>query len=103
MGAGRPVSHWKDRASRGTAPAARPTSHQGLADARSRAHAEHFAGALAARRLRCGRASDLLEFRAVHGRTADAIRVRYSLRHDLVALRQSMEGTFDPRPARRLP
>ena len=48
------------------APAAGTASDQGLADPRPRPDAEHFARALAARRLRRGRESDVLGFCAVH-------------------------------------
>jgi len=62
-----------------------------------------FARALAARRPRRGRTHDLLEFFAVSRAKADAVHLRYSLRHHLVALRQSMGGACDPRPAGSLP
>src|ERR1700682_193193 len=97
------LPHRKDLATRRPAPAARTAPDEGLADARSRTDAEHLARALAARRLRRGRTSDLLEFYAVHGAAADKIPVRHPLRHDMVALRQSMGGALDPRSADGLP
>ena len=103
LGARGKIPHRKDFAARRDAPAAGPASDKGLADARSRADAEHFARALAARRLRRGRKSDLLGFCAVHRPAAEQVRVRHPLRHHMVALRQSMGGAGDPRPARRLP
>ena len=103
LGARGKVPHRKDLAARRGAPAAGAASDKGLADARSRADAEHFARALAARRLRRGRESDLLGFFAVHRPAAIQVRDRYPLRHHMVALRQSVGGAVHPRSARRLP
>ncbi len=60
LGARGEIPHRKGLATRGGATAAGTAPDQGLADARSRTDAEHFARALAARRLRRGRKSDLL-------------------------------------------
>src|ERR1700682_1504929 len=97
------LPHRKYLAPRSPAPAARTAPDEGLADARSRTDAEHLARALAARRLRRGRTSDLLEFYAVHGAAADKIPVRHPLRHHVVALRQSMGGARNARPFDGLP
>ena len=43
------------------------------------------------------------DFCAIHRAAAEQIRLRHPLRHHLVALRQSMGGLGDPRPARCLP
>ena len=43
------------------------------------------------------------DFCAVHRTAAGQVHLRHSLRDDMVALRQSVGGAFDPRPARRLP
>ena len=61
--------------------------------------AKRIAVALAARRLWRGRASAVLGLGAVYRTAADAIHLRYPLRHDLVALRQYVGRIGNPRSA----